>query len=221
MKRTVSLLLTAIFLLSLCCSMLTSCAPTPEVEDLYDRVVYLIEEATEINTVIFGPGVPVYEKESEYVILRNIYFDFSQTSKYEKVTPYTKFYTVEQIKARAEKVYSRAYLEEVVYKTLFDGYAIEDGQGGAAYGFARYQTFGNDFCMSSDDDENGNDKNVKYTATRTYDYSTMEVLSLGREDACRVKINSWLDSSPERVEAVEISLILQDGQWYLDSFTGA
>lgn len=199
----------------------SGCAAAPRVEDIYDRVVYLVEESAEINTVIYGPGLPVYERESEYCELNHVYFGFDQKDNYEYVRPESKFINVDEIKARAEEIYSKGFLDDVVYKTLFDGYAIEDGAGGAAYGLARYQEFSDKLCTSVNEDEDGNDRNIMYTAMRVYDYSTMEVLSLGREDACKIRMSTFVEDHPEEVEEIELSLVLQDGEWYLDSFAGA
>jgi len=220
MKRKISLLLVSVLLLSALCA-LSGCAATPKVEDLYDRVVYLIEESSEINTVIYGPGLPLYERETEYCELNRVYFGFMQKDQYEYVRAESKFQSVDEIKARAEKVYSSGFLNDVVYKTLFEGYAIEDGAGGAAYGLARYQELSGRFCTSVNEDETGRDENILYTNMRVYDYSTMEILSLGREDASKVKMDSWTDDAPDAVESIEISLIFERGQWYLDSFAGA
>ena len=39
----------------------------PKIEDVYDRMVYLIEASQEVNALIYGCGVPVWEDDSEYV----------------------------------------------------------------------------------------------------------------------------------------------------------
>jgi hypothetical protein len=56
---------------------------------------------------------------------------------------------------------------------------------------------------------------------RVYDYSTMEIVKPSKADACYVTMLSWLEDKPEIVTSVRLRLVLQDdGQWYLDSFTG-
>ncbi|MBQ8309433.1 MAG: hypothetical protein IJX80_00285 [Clostridia bacterium] len=220
MKKTMTLML-ALVLTVVSCGFFTGCAATPQVEDLYDRVVYLVEKAYELNSIFYGPGLPVYESGSEYVELNHVYFGFDQKDNYEYVTPQSKFQTIDQIKLAAEKVYSKGFLEDVLYKAAFDGYAIDNSAGGTAFGLARYQEFSGVFCQSLSKDADGKDNNTLYTAMRIYDYSSMEMLSLGRENACKVSMRSWLEDSPEQVDVVEIAMILQDGEWFLDSFTGA
>ena len=220
MKKAFALFLSLVMVVA-SCGMMTGCAAAPEVEEFYDRVVYLVENAYAVNTVFYGPGLPVYDTDSEYAELNHVYFGFDQKGNYEFVTPQSKFQTVDQIKIAAEKVYSKGFLNDVLYPATFDGYAIDNSAGGTAFGLARYQEIAGVFCQSLSENAEGKDLNTLYTAMRVYDYSTMKVLSLGREDACKVSMQSWLEDSPEQVETVEIAMILQDGEWYLDSFTGA
>ena len=224
-KRTVLknalLLLIAVLLFFLCCTSFTGCSREIQVGDVYDRVVYLIEKSYEINTVIYGPGLPSYVRGSDFSELNHIYFGLLENGSYEYVTERSKFQSVDEIKARAEKVYSKGFLEDVIYKTLFDGYAVEDGAGGAVVGLARYGVVGDKFTVNVERDEDGIDKNILFTSMRIYDYSTMQVRSLGREDACVVSMDSILPETPDKVENVELKLALQDGEWYLDSFSGA
>lgn len=203
------------------CCILSGCSNTPKVEDVYDRVVELIEASYEINTVIYGPGLPTYERDSEFSEMNHVYFGVTEVGSYEFVTERSKFQSVDQIKKCAEKVYSKGLLEDVIYKTMFEGYAVEDGAGEAVYGLARYRDVSERFSVSVDKSEEGEDKNILFTSMRIYDYATMNVQSLGREDACAVTMDSWLPETPEKVENVELILVLQDGEWYLDSFCGA
>ena len=213
MKKIISLLLAFGVLLITCCAFF-GCANAPRVEEIYDRVVELVESSYEINTVFYGPGLPSIKADSEYAELNHIYFGYEQAGRYEFVTDGAGFHSISAIKAAAERVYSRDFLEDVLYKAAFDGYAFEDSMGGSVFAVARYMEDGSSFFISSDPED------TRYTAMRVYDYSSMQVLSLGRSDACKVVMSSWLENTPEQVEDVSISLVLQDGQWFLDSFTG-
>ena len=56
---------------------------------------------------------------------------------------------------------------------------------------------------------------------RIYDYSTMKIVRPSNGEACYVSMNSWMPDSPDVISTNPIRLVLQDdGQWYLDSFTG-
>ncbi len=184
---------------------------TPEIEDIYDRMVYLIESSHEVNTLIYGCGLPVWEDDSEYVEFMHVYYGLDPARDYEIVMPNAKYFSVNQMKEEIEKIYSKEYLDEVIYNAIFDGYAIEDGVGGSVVGVARYYEEGNYLWQSKD-------FKTFYTGMRIYDYSTMQIRSLGKTDRCVVTIDSWLEDTPDQIETVEILIKLQDGQWYLDNF---
>lgn len=213
MKKIISFVLAAT-LLSLCAVSFSSCA-VPALEDVYDRVVSLVEASYEINAIFYGVGMPVYQSDSEYVQNKHLYYDYNQTEYYEYVTEYAKYPSEDAVMRAAQKVYSKGFLEDVLAVSAFTGYAIEDGIGGTLIARARYVEDNDWFCQSTDP------TNTRYTAMRVYDYSTMQVHSLGRSDACTVTMESWLEATPSQVQTVEIYLIQQDGEWFLDSFTGA
>lgn len=193
----------------------TGCSRPPKLEDIYDRVVGLIEASYELNTVFYGAGLPVHDADSVYAEHTHLYYGFAMAGEYEIVTNQAKFLSVDEIKLAAEKVYSKAYLEEVLYPTAFDGYAVDDGSGGSTVAFSRYQEdAGGLYRSTKDKDYLGGD-------TRVYDYATMKIVSPSNADACTVVIDSFLLSNPNHVFSDSIRLVRQDdGLWYLDSFTG-
>lgn len=186
----------------------------PHVDDVYDRVVELIEASYEINTVFLGAGLPVYSIDSQYAEINYLYFD-AQYDGYEIVTNYTKFVSEQDIRDAAELVYSTAYLEKVLYENAFVGYATDDGTGNPTVSAARYI------------DENGtlyqsaSGMNYIKNGMRVYDFSTMKVVAPSNSEVCYVTIDSFMPKTPDHIESVKLRLVLQDdGQWYLDSFTG-
>lgn len=191
--------------------LLFQCNSAPRIEDIYDRMVYLIESSHELNTVIYGCGLPVWEDDSEYVEFMHVYYGLEPARDYEIVMPNARYLSIQQIKDDAEQIYSKNYLDEVIYRSIFDGYAISDGIGGSVVGVARYYEEGNYLWQSKD-------FKTFYTGMRVYDYSSMQVRSLGKADRCVVTINSWLEDTPDQVENIEILITLQNGQWYLDNF---
>lgn len=187
----------------------------PKTEDVYDRVVELIEASYELNTVFFGAGLPVYATDSEYADINHIYFNFEHKGSYEMVTNYTKFTSEQAIRDAAERVYSKAYLEDVIYNNAFVGYAINDGTGRPAYSAARYLDEGEWIYKSTSDTDYLND------GMRVYDFSTMKVVAPSTAKVCYIAIDSYLPSDPSNVLRDRIRLVMQDdGQWYLDAFTG-
>ena len=201
----------AVIVLVVTCLLLFQCNSVPKIENIYDRMVYLLESSQEVNSLIYGCGLPVWEDDSEYVEFMHVYYGLDTARNYEIVMPNAKFLSVEEMKEKIEKIYSKAYLDDVIYRSIFDGYAIEDGIGGSVIGVARYYEEGAYLWQSKD-------FKTFYTGMRVYDYSTMQIRTLGKTDRCVVTVDSWLEDEPENVENIEILIALQDGQWYLDNF---
>ena len=162
----------------------------PRLEEIYDRVVELVEASYEVNTVFYGAGLPVYAEDSEYAEMMNLYYDNPHRGYYEYVSPYAKFQYVDAIRQAAERVYSTAYLEEVLYPNAFDGYAIGDGMGGSIYSQARYFEEDPYFYHSS--------YATSYIeGMRIYDYSTMKVVLPSTARVCYITMSSWMEDAPD------------------------
>ncbi len=187
----------------------------PQVEEIYDRVVELIEDSYALNTVFWGAGLPVYAADSTFAEFTHMYYSFSQKEYYEIVTEEAAFHSEEEICKAAELVFGTEYLESVIYPAAFVGYAIDDSMGDAAYAYARYMLQSEYFCQSTAKDDNY----LKF-GMRIYDYSSMQVIKPSTANACKVSINSWLEDSPDEQKSVILNLVKQDGNWYLDSFSG-
>ena len=201
----------AVIVLTVTCLLLFQCNSAPKIENIYDRMVYLLESSQEVNSLIYGCGLPVWEDDSEYVEFMHVYYGLDTARNYEIVMPNAKYLSIDEMKEEIEKIYSKAYLDDVIYRSIFDGYAIEDGIGGSVIGVARYYEEGAYLWQSKD-------FKTFYSGMRVYDYSTMQIRSLGKTDRCVVTVDSWLEDEPENVENIEILIALQDGQWYLDNF---
>ena len=201
----------AVVVLVVGCVLIFQYTAAPEIEDIYDRMVYLLETSQEVNALIYGCGLPVWEDDSEYVEFMHVYYGLDPARNYEIVMPNAKYLSINQMKETIEQIYAKEYLDEVIYNAIFDGFAIEDGVGGSVVRVARYYEEGNYLWQSKD-------FKTFYTGMRVYDYSTMQVRSLGKSDVCIVTVDSWLEDTPDQVETVEIRIALQDGEWYLDNF---
>ena len=167
----------------------------------------------ELNTVFYGAGLPVYAEDSEYAKLQHLYFQSTHPG-YEMVTPYAKFLTFYDIKAAAERVFSKEYLETVVYVTAFDGHAISDGVDGMVVANARYFEDTNWIYRSKT-------ASVYPVEMRVYDYASMRISRPSNGRAAYVTMNAYPEGGGE-AEEVRLRLVKdkEDGLWYLDSFTG-
>ena len=214
-KRIIIAAIVALLLVGITGGVLGYLSTVPKTDEVYDRVVELIEASYELNTVFYGAGLPVHKTDSAYADFSHLYFDFQYLGDYEIVTEYAKFLSEDAIKSAAEKVYSKAYLETVLYNSAFVGYAVEDGKGGAAYAAARYLEDSEWIYQSTEKND------YLGSGMRIYDYSTMKVVAPSTAKACYVSIESYLSDQPDLVTKDTIRLVMQDdGLWYLDSFTG-
>ena len=204
--------LLAVVIIAVSCLLLFQHSAAPKIDDIYDRMVFLLESSQDVNALIFGYGLPVWEDDSEYVEFEHIYHNLSTARNYEIVMPNAKYHSIDQIKEAIQSIYSQQYIDEVLNGSIFDGFAVSDSIGGSVIGVARYYEEGMYLWQSKE-------FRVKpYEGMRIYDYSTMKVQSLGKKDRCIVTVDSWLEDSPDQVETIEILIARQDGQWYLYNF---
>ena len=211
--KTVLLLALTVLLLAGAGSALTGCSSKPEVEELYDRVVELLEGAEKINYVFYGAGLPVYRQGSEYAENRHLYYDFKYGTDYEYVAESTPFRSFEEIREATRRVYG-SKMSEILFTHAFTGYAVSDGLGDAQYSYARYMEDGEWLYQST----SGN--YVYYTGMLVYDYTSMRVDDPSNDEACYLLIDCWDPETPEKKETRRIRLVNEDGSWYLDTFTG-
>ena len=199
------------------CESCTSCqGPPPEMHQVYDRFVELIEASKEINTVLYGAGLPVYAKDNPYAEYNHLY-DGNDSSTYEMVTEYTKFFSEGQIKDAAEAVYTKECLAPF-YTAAFDGLGFSSGVVGGVTEARYFEDTNNGWLYASSvahDEENG------LKGMRVYDYSTMEIINPSHAKRVLVRINTWMEKTPDQVEQTTLTFVPgEDGRWYLDTFTG-
>ena len=203
-KKIISFLLAAFVLLGSLC--LSSCgSDAPALEDVYDRLVYVIEESMVVNTVIFGEGLPVYEPESDLAELKNLYYGFNKYGV-EYVMPYARYGNTEEIRAAMARVYSKAYRDSLE-EMLFTGYAYSELQDAVIP--AKYTEDMYGFYQSED------------TATlvggmRFYDYASMKLLDSSNAQYLKVSIRSYSDKTPNQWEDRELTFVYENDNWYLD-----
>ena len=64
MKRTIVSIILLIAITVTALSFASCSGKSPKLEDVKERFIYLIENSKEINSIFFGSGLPVYERES-------------------------------------------------------------------------------------------------------------------------------------------------------------
>lgn len=191
---------------ALLCSVLclTSCSKKPNVEDVYDRFVYLIEESEELNTLFFGAGVPVYDRDALISDRREIYFGYTK-SNYDIVMENSKYYSIDLMKQKAESIYSTNYLN-AIYETAFDGVLYDGGS------FLRFYSEGDKLYQNSS-------INIYELEKRIYDFSTMKIVRPSNSERVNVEIESYVASNPDARRTITIAFQNENGEWYLDGPT--
>lgn len=205
MKRILSLCIACLMLMGGCLFMPSCGTKPPDIEEVYDRLVECIENAHEVNVLLFGEGLPVYPRDSAEEALVHRYYGAADNGL-EYVSVYAKYATLEEIKAKVEQVYSKEYRESL-YETLFTGYASDVVSGAVLP--ARY---------SQDDKWIYQNQNVKplVTGVRVYDYAQMEIVSPSNAAQIKVEIPSYSEKNPDEWVILDLTFVYEDGNWYLD-----
>lgn len=206
MKKIMAILLAVLMLFGMTVSM-TSCSPgqPPELEDVYGRLVEVIEGAHDVNAALFGIGLPTHERDSEESILNNVYYGAADDGL-EFVSEYSRFHTMEEIREAASRVYGSDYCTSL-FESIFTGYAYAEG-GGDHVLPARY---------SEKDGMMYQSRYVKplVYGQRTYDYASMEIVS-GHATYIEVSIRSYGAGTPGQWITGDLGFVYENGNWYLD-----
>ena len=183
----------------------TACGKkAPELDEVYDRFVYLIEESSEMNELLFGSGIPVYKRDALITDKRQIYFGISQ-SVYDLSMEQSKYYSVDTVKLEAERIYSSNYLR-ALYETAIDGVLTTDGS------FLRFYQEGGKFYQA----RNAGSFDYK---RKIYDYSTMKIVKPSDDDYVTVEIEAYDIGLSHKRRVITISFVKENGEWYLNSPT--
>ena len=119
----------------------------------------------------------------------------------------------------AEEVYSLDYLETSVYETLFTGVVMSEETTSSGMS-ARYMEYMDVESASADVRlMQSNTYKPLVTETRIFDFSTAKIVKPSSKKLVNIEIQSYLPSTPNNLQTVRITLILQNNQWYLDSGT--
>jgi hypothetical protein len=207
LKRALSLLLVLLMLGSVVAG-LASCsaaAPAPELEEVYDRIVELVEASHEVNVLLFGAGLPVYPRGDAEDALVHRYYGMSDES-IEYVTPYAKYGSIAEMQTAIAAVYSTEYRESL-YESLFTGYAAGEMSVIMPARFSEDDRF---LYMSRYVDP-------LVSGVRVYDYARMEITEYSHASRLRVAIPSYTEDRPDEWKTVYLSFVYENGDWYLDS----
>lgn len=207
MKRILTLLLAALMLAGSAVG-LASCSasePAPDIDQVYDRLVQVIEASHEVNVLLFGAGLPVYPRGDAEDELVHRYYGVADNGQ-QFVTPYAKYASIAEMQAAIAAVYSTEYRESL-YESLFTGFAADEMSVVMPARFSEDERF---LYMSKYVDP-------LVDGVRVYDYASMEIVSYSHSSRLRVSVNSYTEDRPEEWKRVYLSFVYENGDWYLDS----
>lgn len=207
MKRILTILLACVMLaggaMGVC-----SCGrkKAPRLDEVYDRLVQVIEASHEVNVLLFGMGLPVYDRGDAEDELVHRYFGFGDESRV-YVTPYAKYKSVADMKAAIDAVYSTAYRQSL-YESLFTGYVADEMSVAMPARFSEDDRY---LYMSTY-------VTPLVEGVRVYDYASMEIVGYtASSKRLKVSIRSYAENYPEEWRTVYLSFVYENGDWYLDS----
>jgi len=176
----------------------------PELDEVKENFIYLIEESRELNHIFFGMGLPVYRRDDAITDRKMVYF-IDDLTGYDRIMEQSKYVSIDEIKAAAEQVYSKDYLS-ALYESAFDGILV--GYTGA---YLRFYDDGEWLYQNSNATDFG-------LSERIFDYSTMEIIKPSAAEYVNVEIECYSLADQNRVTYI-LSFIFEDGEWRLDSPT--
>ena len=207
MKRIGRIFLILLILLTV---IMSSCCdagrePAPEMDEVYDRLVQVIEASHEVNVLLFGAGLPVYPRGDAEDLLVHRYYGVTDNGQ-QFVTPYAKYASIAEMQTAIAAVYSTEYRESL-YESLFTGYAADEMSVVMPARFSEDDKF---LYMS------------RYVSplvegVRVYDYASMQIVEYSHASRLRVSIRSYTEDRPEEWKTVYLSFVYENGDWYLDS----
>jgi hypothetical protein len=207
MRRILTVLL-ALSLLGGIVLGLGSCSASesaPEIDEVYDRLVQVIEASHDVNVLLFGAGLPVYPRGDAEDELVHRYYGVDDNGQ-EYVTPYAKYGSIAEMQTAIAAVYSTEYRESL-YESLFTGYAADEMSVVMPARFSEDERF---LYMSQY-------VSPLVEGVRVYDYASMQIVEYSHASRLRVSIRSYTEDRPEEWKTVYLSFVYENGDWYLDS----
>ena len=204
MKKMLATVTVAIIIIAATLSMASCSQSAPPLDEVKDRMIYLIEGSKEINALFFGKGIPVYDRESLLTSELGVYYD-DQYTAYNRALESGRYLSVDHMKEEAEKIYSEEYLK-AIYETAFDGFMT-----GSSSAYLRFLETNEWFFQNRDAVDFG-------LSERIYDYSTIEIVKPSSDKYINITIETYTLDNPKR-ETITLSFTFERGNWYLDTPT--
>ena len=170
-------------------------------DDFYKEIYSSPEENTYCYTI------PYTEKEYD------LYYTAIDPADYDYVKFDLEYKTIDSIKEAASKVYSAEYLNSI-YDSLFVGVTSLEGLDALAPRYIEHtDDYGNTLLMKS------NKTKPLVSEQRVFMFDTAKIVKRSNKNFVTIEIDSYLESSPNAILAVRLTMTKQNGEWFLDSAT--
>ena len=144
----------------------------------------------------------------------DFFYNENDPSDYDYVRYDQEIQSINQIKTMAEQVYSAEYLEGI-YESMFVGtVGATDSVVGLSARYMEYMDEEGVTCLME-----SNTFKPLISETRLFDFSTAEIVRPANKKFVTIEIDSYLESNPQSIQRIRLSMVLQDGVWMLDSAT--
>lgn len=214
MKKISKLLITLLILVGVLLGCVGCAGRAPKLEQIYDRVVSLIEASYEINEVFYGNGLPFCDRNLP--VYESLYSDLTKEGfvrDYHIVSEQSKYHSIEAIQQAAEKVYSSALLKSSVYPGILEG--LVEYTPGATQNriLARYIQDNTDLYILIEEED------AFHPTPLIYDYASMKIIRPSNSKRVAISINAWEEDQPDRVFEMTLFLLKENDVWLLDKLT--
>ncbi len=201
-KSTVCALLAAVTVFGLC-----SCqGKPPALEEVKDTYTELIEGSYEINGILFGDSMATYSRDSEYAQKSGLYTNVPDGYYcYEFIAEENTYQTEDEIRERALEIYSEDYISSVL-DSCFNGFMDDAGDAAVQ---PKYLSYMGRLMLNTEYE-------VYVKSERRYDCSTMEIIKPSNGKIVNIQLDA---TDGETTSKVQLTFVLENGEWRLDSPT--
>lgn len=177
----------------------------------YDEYRYAKQTDTHGEGCFYcSEGGKHYELLEEYTP-HTFFYESTDEKYYDYVREDSGYLSVDDIKAKAELVYSAEYLSSI-YQSLFDGIMVSEGAHGMLYARYRDKEIDGAYYLIKSNQQEGYELGY-----RVFDYSTMKMERKSNASFITVSMETYLRGKEDERVTVRLSFALENGQWFLAS----
>lgn len=179
----------------------TGCGKKLTEQEAQLKIKELVDASYELNEIVYGEGLSYYDRVD------------TQSSLYAPVRDDERYKSIEEIKLAIRRVFSKSY-SNILEATAFEG---QDGAGFGYHSQPRYIEQNGELMVLKDfyDVDFDSDKYGEYEGVKVQKYNTdeIEIIKISK------RFVEGKIKSEDAKTTITVTLILEDGEWRLDSPT--